>query len=413
MPPIPPPATIAGFPYIEVGFTKAGAPRAGSREALLGAASNMTDLLVLAHGWNETAASARNLYAMVLTEVRAALADGQPPSEDRRVGVVGVQWPSMILTDGLATGVSQWRTSIGAALPRRFDATIQELCDLVEARPSDPDAVDRYMALLARLGTAVPGARRDEDGDGAIATSADPMFDLQALVEPSAAAGLGDVFDRVWHGAREALRATTFWQMKRRAGETGTRGLGPLLAELAATRPNVRVHLVGHSFGARLVASALPSLGPTSSTVDSMALLQGGFSHFAFAASLPHDAGRSGQLVGMEGRVRGQVVATHTRFDTALSTLYPLAARMSGDDAAGTEARASRFGALGADGAHASNEVATKLLRSGAAYAFTPRRIVNVDGNAVMTRGGPPDGAHSDLSHREIGWLIEIGRAHV
>ena len=76
-------------------------------------------------------------------------------------------------------------------------------------------------------------------------------------------AGIGDAFRGILHGAKEALRQATYWQMKNRAGVVGQRGLGPLLGRLDATR--VRVHLVGHSFGARLVSFALAGLpsGPS------------------------------------------------------------------------------------------------------------------------------------------------------
>ena len=398
-----PPSVIARFAYGEIGFTKAGLLRVGSAAGLLDV--DATDVLILAHGWNETVTSARDLYGLILAQVRGVLGDGQPPAAPLNVAVVGVQWPSMILTGDVAAGVDGWRTSVRAALPSRFQPDVDELFALLDARPASRDDVVHFMALLRRLAGAVPGARRDDDGDRAIVASADPFFDLQALVEPQAAAGFADVFDRVWRGAREALRATTFWQMKRRAATTGALGLGPLLADVALKRPEVRLHLIGHSFGARLVANALPSLSATSSNVASMTLLQGAFSHFAFAERLPQEPTRRGQLAGMESRVRGPIVATHTRADTALSTLYPLAARMSGDDAADVD-RVSRFGALGADGAQLSGARATKLLAAGAPYALTSGHVTNVDANAVMNRGGPPDGAHSDLGHPEVGWLI-------
>lgn len=403
MPTAPAPAALAGFPYREVAFTKAGRARVGAAERVEDLPP--TDVLVLAHGWNETATSSRDLYGTILTQVRTAFGEGRRPTLARTVSVVGLQWPSMILTDDVALSTDRLRASIAAALPRRYEPVIDELCQLLRDRPSRDADVSRFMALLGELGGAVPGSRRDEDGDNAIVASADPMFDLQALVDPPTAAGLGDVFGRVWRGAQVALRATTFWQMKRRAGTTGALGLGVILAELAAKRPDLRVHLVGHSFGARLIASVLPGLNSATSTVASMTLLQGAFSHFAFAPSLPHELGRAGQLSGLEGQVRGPIVATHTRFDTALSSLYPLAARMSGDDAA-DEDRVARFGALGADGAQGSPADATTLLAPGGSYTFRPSRVTNVDANAVMNRGGPPDGAHSDLAHREIGWLI-------
>jgi len=44
------------------------------------------------------------------------------------------------------------------------------------------------------------------------------------------------------------------------------------------------VHLIGHSFGARLVSFALSGVGaPAASPVASLLLLQGAFSHWSFA----------------------------------------------------------------------------------------------------------------------------------
>ena len=44
--------------------------------------------------------------------------------------------------------------------------------------------------------------------------------------------------------------------MKERAGKVGRGGVNPLLREIRAAAPDLRVHLVGHSFGGRLVTAA-------------------------------------------------------------------------------------------------------------------------------------------------------------
>jgi hypothetical protein len=40
----------------------------------------------------------------------------------------------------------------------------------------------------------------------------------------------------------------------------------------------------------------------------------------------------------------------------------------------------------------------------GTAYPFQRGRFVNLDGDAVINRGGPPAGAHSDIFHPELVW---------
>ena len=81
--------------------------------------------------------------------------------------------------------------------------------------------------------------------------------------------------------------------MKARAGDIGRGGLGPLLVGLHRRSPAVRVHLIGHSFGARLVSFALAGIGsPAESPVASLLLVQGAFSHWSFAHAQDRQAGR-------------------------------------------------------------------------------------------------------------------------
>lgn len=71
------------------------------------------------------------------------------------------------------------------------------------------------------------------------------------------AQGIGNPFARLWTGAREELRTLSYYEMKNRAGVIGQQGLGPLLANLAGPSGAPRIHLIGHSFGARLVCLRL------------------------------------------------------------------------------------------------------------------------------------------------------------
>ena len=77
----------------------------------------------------------------------------------------------------------------------------------------------------------------------------------QGTGEPGdGAAGLRDRLRGIRNGMKQTFRQVTYWQMKNRAGVVGQRGLGPLIGQLHELAPQVRVHLVGHSFGARLVS---------------------------------------------------------------------------------------------------------------------------------------------------------------
>ena len=119
---------------------------------------------------------------------------------------------------------------------------------------------------------------------------------------PTGAQGIGNPFAGLWSGAREVLRTLSYYEMKNRAGVVGQNGLGPLLAGLTGPSGAPRIHLMGHSFGARLVSYALAGLPAdqtgAASPVKSLTLIQGAFSHFTFAAVAavrPVPSGRAGR----------------------------------------------------------------------------------------------------------------------
>ena len=118
------------------------------------------------------------------------------------------------------------------------------------------------------------------------------------------------------------LHALSFWLMKRRAGQVGERLgrelLAPAITALGARAP--RLHLIGHSFGAKLVTSAvLGGVRP-----DALVLLQAAFSAFAFADDVPGTK-RPGfyRRVLAERMVAGPIVALRSDHDRALSRCTP------------------------------------------------------------------------------------------
>jgi hypothetical protein len=290
-------------------------------------------------------------------------------------------------------------------------AALDELARLLAERPEDPAALARFQALMGELSGAADDDPAGEDrGEVALLTD-DPeeVFGRFADAVPQTgeggAAGLGDAFGRLWNGAKEALRQLTYFEMKKRAGVVGKAGLGPLLGRIHQADPDVRIHLLGHSFGARLVSFALAGLpDPANSPVKSLYLLQGAFSHFAFADALPMDRSRGGALKGMAARVDGPLLASFSVHDLAVGKLYPLASLSSRDDAAGLEDQLYRWGGIGHDGAQAVDATVTTLGPVGTGYPFRRGRFVNLDGNAIVNRGGPPAGAHSDIFHPELVW---------
>ncbi|MFI9647058.1 serine-threonine protein kinase [Streptomyces sp. NPDC052040] len=436
---------IGVSPYWELTFDADGDPDGPERDRLLAEAARqgVRDLLVFAHGWNNERSGATRLYGRFFAPVPAL-------APKARLGYVGVIWPSMMFADepvpdfpaspaaapapparpGLDDGSRQ---ALLTVFPGRA-AEVAGLARLLEQRPDGADALAEFGRLLRQLVAGDPQGPQATGGadttPGAAPGSGPELLygDItevcgefaRALEQTESAAadgteGFSLTPKGLWDGALEVLRQATYYAMKGRAGTVGEKGLGPLLGRLARTAPGVRVHLVGHSFGGRLVSFALRGLPDGVRTVKSLTLLQGAFSHYAFAARVPEDPAAAGVLRGYQDRVDGPLVCCHSRFDSALGTMYPLASRMAGDDRslAGLPAEdfdigrllGPRWGALGHDGVQGVDGTRSLALAD-ALRGLPTAGPVNVDVSAVVRHGGPPSGAHSDIVHPELARVV-------
>jgi hypothetical protein len=431
--------TMHGFPFWLVEFDDRGNPRdAGALNALTHEITTaaLTDLYVFSHGWNNSPDDARHLYDGFFGEMAKILADPTKKARDAVVGFAGVIWPAILWPDGDAGSggaVSVSAPSLAPELKKVFvtpsqHAIVDELTRLLDERSPSDDALRRFKVQLRAL-TADAADAADAHGidslEGAVAMIPDDRYaelfdvlagdsdDASAAVDQGGAAGFSNPFARLWDGAKNALRVTTYWQMKNRAAIVGLTGLAPLLGRLHAALPALGIHLIGHSFGARLVSYSLSGLPATAtaaaSPVKSLFLVQGAFSHFAFADKLPFDAARHGDLAGMAARVDGPLMATHTLKDGAVGTAYPLASMIAGQDASDASDQTFRWGAMGHDGAQAVNAASSVLGPPGTKYTLAKGAWINLDGNHVIVNGGPPAGAHSDIVHPETAWAALAG----
>ncbi|MEU8758206.1 serine-threonine protein kinase [Streptomyces sp. NPDC048659] len=468
-------------PYREIVFDKDGdgpdGP-AGQAARLAGLArQGCTDLLVFAHGWNNSPTTATRFYAAFFAPFPALTGPGV------RLGYAGVVWPSMMFSDepvpdfaalaatvpGKTAVVARIAELVGSAPAREsafveFGSLLRQLTDTDRAgltASGDPevpaflraDPLTTYAVFAAaREAEGAGGGGPGGGGPGVDAGGADepgaggPDADAGGVDEPGAdgpgaggpgaggpgaggpgaggpgaggpgvdasgAGGPGGVpgaegpallggarLKRLWKGAEEALRQATYYTMKRRAGVVGARGLGPVLGELADAAPGLRVHLAGHSFGGRLMAHALLGLPDGTRTVKSVTLLQGAFSHYAFAARLPHAPGRHGSLPDLQRRIDGPLVACHSRHDTALRVFYPLASRLSRDDDGLLGQDERRWGAVGYDGIQAVPGTAARTLGAALRDGVPGSGCVSVDAAEVVSE-------HSDVCHPELARVV-------
>ncbi|WP_327413067.1 serine-threonine protein kinase [Streptomyces sp. NBC_01233] len=416
-------AGIGVGPYAELTFDSEGDVDRVTQGAV--ARMEATDVLVFAHGWNSDRSTATRLYDRFFAPFPGLVGSGV------RLGYVGVVWPSMRFSDepipdfdapgalaepGFGTALDPLtRRALGEFWPGR-QAELDRVAELLEERPESTAAFIEFGALVRELAgvDAVPAMV----APAVPAIFTDDVLEVcrvlaRALVTAGAPAGgadgpglvAGGALRGLWGGAKELLRQAAYYKMKKRAGVVGERGLGPVLAQLAADRPALRFHLIGHSFGARVVSFALRAVPDGARYVKSVTLLQGAFSHYAFADRLPHDRRNGGALRGLQRRVDGPVVACHSPHDSALRLFYPLASRMAGDSA-GLLGFDERWGAIGHDGVQAVPGAPRLSLDTALRQGVPAGGCVSVDAGSVVRRGGAPSGAHSDICHEELARVV-------
>jgi hypothetical protein len=421
--------TLAGFPFWQLSFNKDGAPVDSAalvqfRNEIK--AMKISDFFIFSHGWNNDQQTAQRLYQGFFGQMRSIIDQSNLPA-GVTIGTAGVFWPSIQWPEsqtadaGGAASLAGDEIDLGSEMKKVFQESPQQqsvdrLMNHLETQTPTDGAITAFIADLRNL--LQPQSPSPEFLDlekrAAAATTEQwrQMLDLLADTEAQdassgGAADLGDVFPRLWRGAKAALRVVTYWQMKARAGVVGKSGLAPLLNQVASDVPTIRIHLLGHSFGARLVSYTLTGLqigANGASPVKSLFLIQGAFSHFAFAEALPFDRTRKGDLAGMNARVDGPLITTFSAFDKAVGFAYPAASVLANDDASAAEDLMYRWEGMGCDGAQAVNAAISVLGDPPCAYVLRKGEWLNLDGNSVITQGGQPAGAHSDIIHPQIAW---------
>ncbi|MGW7253358.1 serine-threonine protein kinase [Streptomyces sp. NPDC054834] len=421
-------------PYWELTFDADGDVDGRERDRLLAevAGHGVHDLIVFSHGWNNDRSDATALYRHFFAPI-----PGLAPKA--RIGYVGVVWPSMRFSDEPIPDFPKSVAAVEAeaaprpaldkdtrqALLRTFpDRTtvVDQIAGLLDRQPREEAALEEFGRLVRLLVEVAPDGPQAlcatdtaADGEpgmlcGDTAAACEEFGQALAALESSGPAE-GFSLPNPWHGARELLRQATYYAMKRRAGTVGEHGLGPVIGRLAGAAPGVRVHLVGHSFGGRLVSFALRGLPQGVRAVKSVTLLQGAFSHYAFAAELPHDPRAAGALRDLHKRVDGPVVCCYSHHDAALGTFYPLASRMADDARSVTcfdigHVLGPEWGAMGHDGVQAVPGTRALTLAEALGGPLPGSGCVNVDAAAVVRHGGPPAGAHSDIVHPELARVV-------
>lgn len=382
---------IAGLKFEKLRLTKDGSIAPG---AVATYPTAVTDLIVISHGWHVDPAEADAGYRKLIEHL-VAEAGGEWTRAGRVFGVLGIFWPSDKFRDDLSAETFVGTPVAGARAAAADDsAGTTEL----EARAVDLAAfleIEDVSAFLKRVRRAAKGDGKDGDAAALVAelrarvsgdADADAYRDHEELlncdptemvaqlalqgnpapppnttsIAAAATGGGGNTATRLFTGTRAGvarlLNQFAYYEMKKRAGIVGA-ALGKRLAvELPGEKP--RLHLVGHSFGARLVTAATAEM--ESRKPASLTLLQAAFSHNSFGVDISYlfqkfDGGFR-KVVG-KWLVDGPITITHTWNDHAVGLAYPAASRISQTVAAGIGVtpgfggEKDIFGGMGANGA--------------------------------------------------------------
>lgn len=408
---------IAGLSYYELDFAVDGTLSSDGGLPAAVAAGGVRDVFMLSHGWNCGVDSARSLYQAMFTMLAQMIPDRISTSL-----AVGLIWPSLLFPDddpATAKPVPSTGAQLAAALTPAFPqqaGNVAQLGTLLDTQPADATQLTNFHTLASGLVTSPPLGPEDAGQQAAITGDTAAVFGMAAAMSKTpvpSAEGLPNPFTALWNGAREVMRSMSYYEMKNRAGVIGRTGLGPLIGRLAAADSGIRVHLMGHSFGGRLVAYALSGLpgsavGP-SSPVKTLLLIQGAFSHFAFANSIPDPiVGGQGSLASFASRVDGPLLATFTAADRALGWWYPAASMLAHQDSESATDLTYQWGAMGHDGYQQNPAGRTVTLSpQGTSYQFQPGSFYLLDANAVICADQSAfSGAHSDIQHAQVIWPI-------
>lgn len=398
----------------------------------------LDDLIVISHGWRNDAGEAESLYADICTQIGALREKGSAAAQTlqgRKTGVMGVVWPSKPYREFGAERAHLGGAASGETPEEEMQALADRaLADLTDALDGEVDEAalehlqtrtadactdrDAFPAFFNALRDALPEdetapERADKAAFGA---QGDPGLVLAQMEEFARAESGLDADDYQQGGAAggpvRAARASvglllnlsTFYTMKQRAGYVGQRGVARSLRGLRDARPGLRIHLVGHSFGARVLTMAAQTIaGHAAARPDSMCLLQAAFSQNSFSARFPPGY-RAGffRPVMQDGLVAGPVMISHTHNDRAVTWAYSLASLVSGQNASSlSQGEPSQYGGLGANGALYTDEAEAGILlpAEGSAYDLHPGRIYNLLADTYIK-------GHANIRGPEVAFAI-------
>lgn len=425
----------ASAPFYIIPFDEVGR-RSGPRTAghLIKSLENgdYTDVFLFSHGWNNDWDDAQRHYEKFI-QGYGGMRRGRTPKADReyRPILVGVFWPSIALVlpweeslqiagakpDG--AGIAEERRETEEIARALLADQVESFYDLVQRPELKNDEALRLADLIAPLLStehdetplassesptaqelvsiwwAAQGGGDEDDGSGDYGLADDEDDNLPPAPQ---AAGLAKYLDPRW-----LVRIATVRRMKDRAGVVGSRGVGPLLKDMMNAAPGARFRLIGHSYGAKVMLSAVCH-SPPPRKVDSVLLLQPAVNYLCFAKNI---RGQAGGYRSALDRVEQPIMTTFSSRDAPLTQLFHLALRRESDllevriAGAPVPSWYAALGGYGPGGVDGEVQVIRPMLADPDRYDLGPRapRICAIDGSTTI-RG------HGDISNESTWWAL-------
>jgi pimeloyl-ACP methyl ester carboxylesterase len=450
----------AGFPTFEVMYDTGGHlvdPTVESEMTTYfgaGAGVGVTDVIVISHGWNNDIADARALYFNFFASFAQTLPQSQLHGQERSFGIVAIFWPSKRFAD--ADLISGGAAALASPVDARLSAQLASFTDLFSSDPAasqkvrhlqsllptletDPAAQDDYVATLVSM---VPQPRYEVDegldaartflntasGHEVLQRLSTPFIPVAPRVPPSAGVGgaaslappipgtgaaagwLTDLAGGIKAAAANLGNVMTYYTMKDRAGVVGRTGAAETVGKLRDARLLLNIHLVGHSFGGRLVTAVANQMASAGKSLQSMALLEAAYSHNGLAKNWDGQGtdGAFRQVITARS-VAGNILITHSAHDFPVGTAYPIASRIMNQAASALVGGPNDvYGGMGRNGAQHTPEAIDDTLHAiGAGYAPLPagQWIRNLNGDGPLP--APTIESHGDVAKPEITWALQ------
>jgi hypothetical protein len=406
-----------------------------SQEALLaklGQDLKPTDVIFMSHGWNSDFSDAIGQYQAFIKAFEK-VTDDHKPARDFRPLFVGVTWPSVWFPLDKGPRLAGPDTE-PAARTKILAAVGQDVEDAAEKRLAELLSKERLNLEEAREAAAIvlPSLANADQTDVKPDKELNTDFvvaaagRIQELMQPLKASDKPGTFNPggtaaasvaglEWLDPRNILRMLSLYEMKDRAGHVGSNGVAVLLRQLLAT--GIPIHLVGHSFGSKVMLSALCAPAPLAHPAASALLLQPAISHLSFADAIPERTGPGGYRAALgTDHIAGRIFSTYSSSDFPLHDVFHAALRRAADlGEARIAAEApppSIYAALGGYGPSQAGEfLVNPILKPGVPYSIKDGvRIVGLDGSAAVDYPTPSADAriacHGCVANPYTAWAL-------